>query len=172
MPIYALGNSVPDIHPTAYVHPDAVLIGAVILGEGASVWPGAVIRADDATIRVGARTSIQDNSVLHTTAEHPTTVGNDCVVGHMVHLEGCIIDDHCLIGSGSIVLHRVHVHTGAVVAANSTLLNDLDVPSGAMAVGTPAVVKEGRARAGSTTYGVASYLERAVRYRDDLRRID
>lgn len=172
MPLYALGDAVPDIHPTAYVHPDAVLIGSVVLGAHSSVWPGAVIRADDAPITIGERTSIQDNCVLHTTAEHPTVVGNDCVVGHMVHLEGCVIDDHCLIGSGSIVLHRVRVHSGAVVAANSTLLNDLVVPSGAMAVGTPAVVKEGRARPGSTTYGVSSYVERSIRYRDTLRRID
>ncbi len=172
MPIYALGDLIPDIHPTAYVHPDAVLIGAVVLGEEASVWPGAVIREDDAPIYVGARTSIQDNSVLHTTFEHPTTVGADCVVGHMVHLEGCVIEDHCLIGSGSIVLHRVRVGTRAVVAANSTLLNGLEVPSGAMAVGTPAVVKEGRARADSTMYGVISYRDRAVRFRNDLRRLD
>lgn len=171
MPIYALGDLVPSIHPEAYVHPDAVIIGDVRLGPEASVWPGAVLRGDEGHIDIGARTSIQDNGVLHTTREHATIVGDDCVVGHMVHLEGCTIEAGCLIGNGSIVLHRVVVRTGAVVAANAVVLNDTEVPSGALAVGTPAVVKPGRARPDAAAYGVRAYVARGRQYREQLRRI-
>lgn len=171
MAIYALGDSVPDIDPTAYVHPDAVIIGAVRIGAHSSIWPGAVLRADDGAIVVGARTSIQDNCVLHTTLLHPTVVGDDCVIGHVVHLEGCTIESGCLVGNGAIVLHRVVVHTGAIVAANAVVLNDTDVPSGAVAMGVPAKIREGAARRSEIDNGVASYVARAARYRAELRLI-
>ena len=80
------------------------MIGSATIGAEASVWPGAVIRADDGPITIGARTSIQDGTVLHTTAILPTTIGAECVVGHIVHLEGCIIEDGALVGNGSVVL--------------------------------------------------------------------
>jgi carbonic anhydrase/acetyltransferase-like protein (isoleucine patch superfamily) len=172
VPIYALGDQVPDIHPDAFVHPDAVVIGSVTIGAESSIWPGAVLRGDDGYICVGARTSIQDNCVLHTTAEHPTLVGDDCVVGHVVHLEGCTIESGSLIGSGSIVLHRVVVHSGAIVAANAVVLNDTDVPSGSIAAGVPAVIKPGRARPDDIVAGVEAYLNKSKRHRDTMRRID
>jgi carbonic anhydrase/acetyltransferase-like protein (isoleucine patch superfamily) len=172
VPIYALGDQRPSIHPDAYVHPDAIIIGSVTIGANSSVWPGAVLRGDDGEIIVGQRTSVQDNSVIHTTLEHPTTIGDDCVIGHMVHLEACTIESWCLIGVGSIVLHRVVVNSWAIVAANAVLLNDTIVPSGALAVGTPAVIKEGRARREDVETGVASYVERAARFATELRRID
>ncbi|MBQ1070024.1 gamma carbonic anhydrase family protein, partial [Micromonospora sp. D75] len=106
MPLYALGDRTPRIDPSAYVHPDAVVIGSVELGPESSVWPGAVLRGDYGVIRVGARTSVQDGTVLHSVADHPTEIGADCVVGHLAHLEGCTVADRCLIGSGSIVLNR------------------------------------------------------------------
>ena len=172
MPIYALGEQRPSIHPDAYVHPDAIIIGSVTIGANSSVWPGAVLRGDDGEIIVGQRTSVQDNSVIHTTLEHPTTIGDDCVIGHMVHLEACTIEPWCLIGVGSIVLHRVVVNSWAIVAANAVVLNDTIVPSGALAVGTPAVIKECRARREDIETGVASYVERAARFATELRRID
>jgi carbonic anhydrase/acetyltransferase-like protein (isoleucine patch superfamily) len=171
VPIYALGDQIPTIHPLAYVHPDAVVIGSVTIGEHASVWPGAVLRGDDGEIHVGARTSVQDNSVLHTTPHDHTFVGADCVIGHAVHLEGCTVHDGCLVGNGSIVLHRVEVHSGAVIAANAVVLNDTVVPAGALAVGTPATIKLDRARADDIVRGVESYIVRAKRYRTELRRI-
>jgi carbonic anhydrase/acetyltransferase-like protein (isoleucine patch superfamily) len=171
MPLYALGDDEPDIHPEAFVHPDAVVIGRVTIGAQSSIWPGAVLRGDDGYIVIGARTSIQDNCVVHTTEQHPTTVGDECVVGHMVHLEGCTIQSGVLVGSGSIVLHRVVVHTGAVVAANAVVLNDTQVPSGAIAAGVPAVVKPGKARVADIESGVRSYLGKTRRYRESLRRI-
>ena len=172
VPIYALGEQVPDIHPDAYVHPDAVIIGSVTIGPDSSVWPGAVLRGDDGEIRVGARTSIQDNCVLHTTLEQPTVVGDDCVIGHMVHLEGCTIESGVLVGNGSIVLHRVVVRTGAIVAANAVVLDDTEVPSRAIAAGIPAAIKLDRARPELITSGVDSYIQRARRYRAGLRRLD
>lgn len=171
MPIYALGDKEPTIHPAAFVHPDAVVIGDVEIGELASIWPGAVLRGDEGHIRIGARTSIQDNSVLHTTPLWPTIVGEGCTIGHIVHLEGCTVHDGCLIGNGSIVLHRVQVHSGAIVAANSVVLNDTVVPAGALAVGSPAVVKEGRANAALIAQAEAAYVQRARTYPTELRRI-
>ncbi len=99
MPIYALDYAAPSIDPQAYVHPDAVVIGSVELAAGASVWPGAVLRGDHGLIRVGERTSVQDGTVVHTTEQWPTIIGADCVVGHRAHLEGCVVEDGCLIGT-------------------------------------------------------------------------
>ncbi len=170
--IYALGDQVPDIHPEAYVHPDATVIGSVWIGAQSSVWPGAVIRGDGGEIRIGERTSVQDNAVLHTTAEWPTVVGNDCVLGHQVHLEGCTLEDHVLIGNQSQVLHRCVVRTGSIVAANAAVLNDTEVPAGALAVGTPATIKEGRARREDIVAGAEEYVKRAAQYRRELRRLE
>lgn len=172
MPIYALGDKVPTIHPDAYVHPDAVIIGDVRIGELGSVWPGAVLRGDEGYIQIGARTSIQDNCVLHTTPVFPTIVGDDCVVGHLVHLEGCTIEAGCLIGNASVLMHRVMVHSGSIVAANATLLDGTVVPAGALAVGSPATIKEGKAKPEFIERGVRAYVARAQQYPSQLRRID
>jgi carbonic anhydrase/acetyltransferase-like protein (isoleucine patch superfamily) len=171
MPIYALGAQEPDIDSSAYIHPDAVIIGSVRIGARSSVWPSAVLRGDDGEILIGARTSIQDASVLHTTADDPTTVGDECVIGHIVHLEGCIVQDGAMVGNGAIVLHRSVVGHGAVVAANSVVLYDVDIPPGALAVGSPATIKEGRARADEIRRSVDTYVRRAQRFASDLRRI-
>ena len=172
MPIYALGSLEPTIDDTAFVHPDAVIIGDVSIGPRSSVWPGAVLRGDGGFIRIGARTSVQDNAVLHTTPEWPTVVGDGCVLGHLIHLEGCTVHDDVLIGNASMVLHRCVVHSGSIVAANSVVLNDTEVPSGALAAGTPAVIKPGRARLDDIRQGADAYIERIEAYRTDLRRLD
>ena len=98
--IYALDDDEPEIDELAYVAPDAVVIGRVKIGPDASVWPGAVLRGDHGYITVGARTSVQDGTIVHCTAQRPTVIGADCVVGHNAHLEGCVIEPGCLIGSG------------------------------------------------------------------------
>jgi carbonic anhydrase/acetyltransferase-like protein (isoleucine patch superfamily) len=172
VPIYALGDQVPVIHPDAFVHPDAVVIGSVWIGAESTIWPGAVLRGDDGEIRIGARTSIQDGSVLHTTPPFPTIVGDGCVIGHIVHLEGCTIEDNALVGNGSIVMHQVVVQTGSVVAANSVLLNGTIVPTGALAVGVPAVIKEGKAKADHTAFAAQTYVDRGRRFKATMRRID
>lgn len=169
MPIYALGDRVPTIHPDAFVHPDAVVIGTVTLGADSSVWPGAVLRGDYGTIIVGERTSIQDGAVVHAVAEFPTEIGSDCVIGHIAHLEGCVIHDGALVGSGSVVLHHAHVHTGATVAAGCVVTNNFVVPANALAVGVPAKIKENASSVEAIQYGAKSYVENARRYRTDLR---
>ncbi|MFM7537197.1 MAG: gamma carbonic anhydrase family protein [Acidimicrobiales bacterium] len=171
MPVYALGELEPVVHPSAFVHPDAVLIGAVTIGPESSVWPCAVLRGDNSPITIGARTSVQDGCVVHTTEELPTVVGDDCVIGHLVHLEGCTIRDRVLIGVGAVVLHRVVVHPGAVVASNAVVLNDVVVPAGALALGVPAKVREGAADPALAADGAANYVARTARYRRELRRI-
>lgn len=172
MAIYALGELTPDIHPDAFVHPDATVIGAVTIGPRASVWPAAVLRGDYGRIEVGAATSIQDGTVLHTTEEWPTLIGDRCVVGHNAHLEGCTVGDDCLIGSGSIVLNRAVVEPGAAVGAAALVPEDARIPAGHIAVGVPA-----RARPAPDDLGkwiaeaVTLYENNAARYRTDLRRI-
>jgi len=172
MPIYALGEQVPTIDSSAYVHPDAIIIGSVTIGAGSSIWPGAVLRGDDGAIVIGERTSIQDGTVVHTTPVNHTSVGDDCVIGHIVHLEGCIVENLAQVSSGSVVLHRAVISTGAIVAANAVVLNDTFVPPGALAVGAPAIIKEGRARMADIEMAVAAYLHKGNRFREQLRRID
>jgi len=171
MAIYALGDIEPRIHPGAFVHPDAVVIGDVTIGESSSVWPCAVLRGDDGQVIVGARTSIQDGCVLHTTSRWPTTVGDDCVIGHLVHLEGCIVEDGALVGNGSIVLHRAVIRTGALVGSGAVVPNGMEVPSGAMALGIPAKLREGAVDPRGIQEAKDSYVRRVQRYKTDLRQI-
>jgi carbonic anhydrase/acetyltransferase-like protein (isoleucine patch superfamily) len=172
MTVYALGDREPDIHETAYVHPDAVVIGAVTLAAGVSVWPGAVLRGDYGTISVGENTNIQDGTVVHCTPIHPTVIGAGCVVGHNAHVEGAIIEDSCLIASGSVVLNGATVGRGAVVGAGAVVPFDAVIPERAMALGVPARVREGHVVAeGHVERNVAMYRANADYYRDALREI-
>ena len=172
MAIYALGDQVPDIHPDAYIHPDAVVIGSVVIGAQSSVWPTAVLRGDDGFIYVGERSSIQDGTIVHTTWHHPTTIGNDVTIGHNVHLEGCTIADKALVGSGSVVLHEAFVGEEAVVGANAMVPNRKVIPPLAMALGVPVTIRENAVEPGWFDLGSKSYVDRAKRYRAELRRID
>jgi carbonic anhydrase/acetyltransferase-like protein (isoleucine patch superfamily) len=172
MAIYALGEAVPRIDPAAYVHPDATVIGDVTIGAGSTVWPQAVLRGDYGIITVGARTSVQDGAVLHTTPLLPTTVGDDVVIGHLAHLECCTVHDGALIGTGSIVLHRAVVEAGALVGAGAVVPNGMLVPSGAMALGVPAKLRPDSVDAADTLRNAAQYVLNGERYRTELRRLD
>ena len=172
MAIYALGDLVPDIAPDAYVHPDAVVIGDVTIGSESTIWPGAVLRGDSGPITIGERTSIQDGSVIHTTEHAPTRVGNDCVIGHLVHLEGCLIEDGSLVGSGAVVLHMARVRPGALVGAGAVVSGGTDVPSGAMALGIPAKIKPDSVDQAHISVGAEFYRQRGHLYREQLRRLD
>jgi carbonic anhydrase/acetyltransferase-like protein (isoleucine patch superfamily) len=172
MAIYALGDSVPDIDPEAFVHPQATVIGNVTVGAEASIWPHAVLRGDYGRIEVGPRTSIQDGAVVHCTVEIPTIIGADCVVGHLAHLECCVVEDGALIGTGSIVLHRAVVRSGALVGAAALVPNDMEVPSGAMALGVPAQLRADSVDAASISENAASYVDNGRRFRSELRRLD
>jgi carbonic anhydrase/acetyltransferase-like protein (isoleucine patch superfamily) len=172
LPIYALGAAVPVVHPDAYVHPDAVLIGRVRVGAGASIWPGAVLRADSAEIVVGERTSVQDGVVVHVGTDLPTVVGSGCVVGHLAHLEGCTVADGVLIGSGSVLMQNVSIGAGALVAAGAVVTARTHVPALAMALGVPARVVLDAVPAGAFADAAERYVERARLYARDLRRVD
>lgn len=172
MAIFALGGLEPRIHPTAFIHPQATVIGDVTIGPDSSVWPSAVLRGDDGPIIIGARSSVQDCSVLHTIPESPTTVGDDCVIGHIVHLEGCIIENEALVGNGAVVLHRAIVRTHALVGSNAVVPADMEVPSRAMALGVPAKIRPDTVDPAMILDGAKSYAERALRYRSQLRRLD
>jgi carbonic anhydrase/acetyltransferase-like protein (isoleucine patch superfamily) len=171
VPIYAIGDRVPQIHEDAYVHPDAVVIGDVRIGADSSIWPAAVLRGDYGTIIVGERTSIQDGTVVHATDEHATVIGDDCVIGHLAHLEGCTIHDRALVGSGSIVLHEAVVHSGATVGAGAVVRNRMEVPANAMALGVPASLKLDSCNEDVALASAALYAANARHYRNELRRL-
>lgn len=171
VPIYALDDDEPRIDETAYVAPDAVVIGRVTIGPQASVWPGAVLRGDHGYIAVGARTSVQDGTIVHCTARHPTIIGADCVVGHNAHLEGCVVADGCLIGSGSVTLNRAVIGERSIVAAGAVVAEGFEVPPGSLVAGVPATVKRSGVDTSWTEGAVQTYLATASHHRAGLRRI-
>jgi len=172
MAIYQLGDLVPVVDAQAYVHPDAVVIGDVTIGSEASVWPSAVLRGDYGTITVGARTSVQDGTVIHAGPGFPTVVGDGCVIGHLAHLEGCILEDECLVGSGSVVLHHARVGSGATVGANAVIPNRMEVPPGALALGVPATIRSDGSNLALIRIAAAEYVSNVHRYRKALVRLD
>jgi carbonic anhydrase/acetyltransferase-like protein (isoleucine patch superfamily) len=171
MPVYAYDGVRPRIHPTAYIHPDAVVIGDVRIGADASVWPGAVLRGDHGWISVGARTSIQDGTIVHTTSQWPTDIGPDCVVGHNAHLEGCLVERGCLIGSMSTVLNRATVGSGSIVAAAALVRQGSRVPGNSLVVGVPGTVRpiEGDEHRRRIESAARMYVENARHYPEALR---
>ncbi|TVT32794.1 gamma carbonic anhydrase family protein [Amycolatopsis rhizosphaerae] len=173
MAIYALGDREPRIHPQAYVHPDATVIGDVRIGAFASVWPQTVLRGDHGYIEIGERSNIQDGCVVHCTRQDPTILGPSSAVGHSVHVEGARIGTGCLIASGSVVLNGSVVEDGGMVGAGAVLSYGSHVPSGHIALGVPAKTRP------NTSFGpesirhvVDSYVERAALFREQLRRLD
>jgi len=124
------------------VAPTAVLIGDVVVEEGASVWFGAVLRADFDRIVVGAGSSVQDNCVVHTNEDLPTMIGQNVTVGHLSLLEGCTIEEGAIIGMGSIVLNRARVGPRVMLAAGSVVNEDAEIPPEVVAAGAPAEVKK------------------------------
>jgi carbonic anhydrase/acetyltransferase-like protein (isoleucine patch superfamily) len=125
------------IHPTAFIAPSAVVLGQVTLGPRASVWYGAVVRADMAPIIVGEASNLQDGTIVHVDEGQPVHVGARVGVGHRVILHGCTIEDECLIGMGSVLLNGVRVGRGSVVAAGAVLAEGLEVPTGSVVMGVP-----------------------------------
>jgi carbonic anhydrase/acetyltransferase-like protein (isoleucine patch superfamily) len=125
------------IHPTAFIAPNASVMGDVTLGEESSVWYGAVLRADMAPIVIGARTNLQDGTVVHVDEGEPCIVGARVGVGHRVILHGCVVEDECLIGMGSVLLNGVRIGRGSVVAAGAVIPEGMQVPPGSLVMGVP-----------------------------------
>jgi carbonic anhydrase/acetyltransferase-like protein (isoleucine patch superfamily) len=144
MPIYPFGGHRPRIHPTAFVAPTATVIGNVEIGPEASIWFGAVLRGDDPErpIRVGARSSVQDNCVLHVSAQGATLIGEEVTIGHGAVLESCVVGDRALIGMNAVVLQRATVGEGALIAAGAVVPEGAEIPARHLAAGIPARVKK------------------------------
>lgn len=138
--LIALKSIRPSIHRSAYIAPTAVLIGDVTLGEDASVWFGAVLRGDTGRIAVGARTSVQDNVVLHVNDEEDTLIGNDVTIGHGAILEGCQVGDGVLIGMNATILSGAKIGAGSLIAAGAVVGENKVIPEGVLVAGVPARV--------------------------------
>jgi len=132
----------PSIHPTAWVHPTAVVIGEVELGPGVSVWPCAVLRGDQGPLIVGRDTNIQDGVTLHNTGgKSITRVGARVTVGHRALLHGCVVGDDVLVGMGSILLDNAQIASGTMIGAGALVPPNKEIPGGVLALGSPAAVR-------------------------------
>lgn len=172
MPIYALGEREPRIHPEAYVHPDATVIGDVRIEAGASVWPQAVLRGDHGYIEIGERSNVQDGSVLHCTDRDPLVLGPGSAIGHAVHVEGARIGTGCLIASGAVVLNGSVLEDGAMVGAGAVLSYGARVGAGEVALGVPAKNRPNISFGPEKIEAVVdSYVKRGAWFRTDLRRL-
>ena len=140
--IQSFQNLHPKIHDTAFVTDDAIVIGDVEIGENSSVWFGSILRGDVNYIRIGARTNIQDASVVHVSSKtHPTIIEDEVTLGHRVTLHGCHIETGCLIGIGAIILDGARVGRNSLVAAGSLLTPNTQIPPRSLVMGSPARVK-------------------------------
>ena len=145
-----------------------MIIGDVTIGEDASVWPGTIIRGDVHYIRIGARTNVQDASVLHVMRdEWPLILGDEVTVGHSVTLHGCTIESLCLIGMGSIILNGARIGTGSIVAAGTLVTERTVIPPGSLVMGSPAKVK--RTLTPADRASIANYAKRYVEYKNIYR---
>lgn len=157
----------PSIHPTAYIHPQAVVLGDVSLGAHSSVWPTAVLRGDSDRIVVGAESNVQDGSVLHADHGLPVIVGTRVAIGHRAIVHGAVIEDGCLIGMGCIVLNGARIGAGSIVGAGAVVTEGMQIPPGSLVLGVPArvvkpVTPEMAARSAAT---VDAYLELKEQHR-------
>ena len=174
MALYTLGDQTPDVHETAWVADTAQVMGAVSLGENASVWFGAVLRGDTATMRVGRNSNVQDGSVLHADEGKPLTIGENVTIGHMVMLHGCTVGDGSLIGIGVVVLNDAVIGKNCLVGAGSLVTEGKHFPDGSMIMGSPAkVVRElTPEQMSGLEKSAASYVANAQRFRTTLKRLD
>jgi len=158
----------PQIAASAYIDPAAVIIGDVVIGEDSSVWPCSVVRGDVHCIRIGARTNIQDGSVLHVMRdEWPLILGDDVTVGHSVTLHGCTIESRCLIGMGAVILNGVTIGAGSIVAAGTLITERTAIPAGSLVMGSPGKVK--RALTEIDKASIDAYAKRYVEYKNIYR---
>ena len=155
----------PRIAPTAYIDAQAVVIGDVEIGEHSSVWPCTVVRGDVHYIRIGARTNIQDGSVLHVMRDaHPLILGDSVTIGHGCVLHGCTIESRCLIGMGSIILNGAKIGAGTIVAAGTLVPEGTVVPPGSLFMGHPGKFR--RALTAEDLTSIDAYAARYVEYKE------
>ncbi len=174
MPLYEIGGHRPQIAPDAWVAPSADLIGDVHLAELASVWFGAVVRADNTPIVVGARTNVQDGAMLHSDPGAPCTLGADVTVGHHAILHGCTIGDRTLIGMGATILNRAVIGEDCLVGAGALITEGKTFPPGHLIVGSPAraIRPLDDMQKAMLKASAALYAAKQRDYAQDLRRVD
>ncbi|MFO1330735.1 MAG: gamma carbonic anhydrase family protein [Rubrivivax sp.] len=174
MAIYRLGDRLPQVDPTAWVADSASVMGRAEIGAGSSIWYGAVLRADNDVIRIGARTSIQDGAVLHTDPGLVLEVGEDCIVGHQCMLHGCSIGDGTLIGIQAVVLNRARIGRHCLVGAGAVVTEGKEFPEGSMILGAPAKVVRSITPEEIERFAKAAarYVQLGAMHRDQLQRID
>jgi len=141
MPLYAYKGQYPQISANCYIATTAVLVGDVRLGEGASVWFGCVLRGDVAPIVIGARSNIQDNTVIHGEDDCPTLIGEDVTIGHSAIVHAATVGDRVLVGMGAVLLSRCSIGEDTIIGARALVTEDVEIPSGSLAIGIPARVK-------------------------------
>ena len=171
MTCYALWDLTPHIDPSAFVAAEATLIGAVTLSAGASVWPGASIRADNEPIAVGENSNIQEGAVLHVDAGKPLRIGRNVTVGHQAMLHGCTVEDGALIGIQAVVLNGAVIGRHSLVGAGALVTEGKTFPERSLILGAPA--KAVRTLSDEEVAGLEAsargYAERARQYRETLR---
>lgn len=171
MAVYQLGDHRPSIDATAFVHPDATIIGDVIIGARASVWPNTTLRGDTETLVIGDESNIQDGTVVHADLGCPLIIGKGVTVGHQVMLHGCIIGDGSLIGIQSVILNRARIGNYCLVGAGSLITEGKEFPDGVLILGRPArVVRELTAEEITRLSGNCKiYIDRAQQYKTDMK---
>lgn len=170
MPIYALGDTRPQLASDCWIAPNATLIGDIRVGHETSIWWNVVARGDRHPIVIGDRCNVQDGSVLHTDPGVPFVLGNDVTIGHMVMLHGCIVGDGSLIGIGSILLNRSQIGRNCIVGANTLIPEGKSFPDGVLIVGSPGkIVRElNSEEIARMRENAANYVENWKRYVRDL----
>jgi carbonic anhydrase/acetyltransferase-like protein (isoleucine patch superfamily) len=166
MPVYSYQGKSPKVGKGCYVAPTATLIGDVTLGEGASVWFGCVLRGDVSPIVVGARTNIQDNTVIHGEEGCPTDIGEDVTVGHSAIIHAASVGDRVLVGMGATLLSRCRIGEGSIIGARALVTEEVEIPPGSLALGMPARVRRSLTedeKAG-IVLSAKRYAEYAARY--------
>lgn len=141
MAVYRLQNHAPQIHPTAFIAPSAVIVGQAEIGEYASVWFGAVVRSDTEKVVIGAGCNVQDGAILHADPGDPCILGPRVTVGHRAVVHGALVEEGALIGIGAVILNRARVGQGAIVGAGAVVPPEMEVPAGMLAIGIPARVR-------------------------------
>src|SRR3954462_2194827 len=141
MPLFSFEGTSPRVHPSAFIAPTATLVGDVMVEEGASVWYGAVIRADFSTVVVRRGANVQDGAVLHGPPGQPTEVGVGATVAHLCVVHGAVLGEECLIANGATVLDGARIGARSLIAAHSLVATGAVIPDGVLAAGSPAAVK-------------------------------
>ena len=166
-----MGDQRPDVHPDAWLAPDANIIGNVVLEAESSVWVGSTLRGDNEMIHVGAGSNVQENCVFHTDIGFPLVIGANCTIGHKVMLHGCTIEENTLIGMGATILNGAKIGKNCLIGAGALITENKVIPDGSLVMGVPGkfVRALDEAAIQQLTASALHYAQNARRFRADLR---